>query len=179
MEDPGQIAVAPATFRFDRDRFEAVWRLSTYAVTSAMLDVELTCMAVMKLKPLELIVFQLVAAANIQRHLRELQPLSAGTRDTVPGPDTNVGVSRRRIADASGLPRETVRRVLSGLEARGLVRARGDGSVEVPIGLIRGDEHGFDADDLLNPVIRLFDTLARLGVIVADGALPGEAALPR
>lgn len=150
---------------FDESRFEEVWRLSTYVVGSMALDVQMRGMDVFGLKPSEYLVFRIIASANVQRHMRGHRHLGPATMDVVPTNEGNVSISRRRIADASGLPRETVRRIVTKLLARGIVEKDEADGLYVPVGLFRSNEYRYEASDLLGPVLKVVDQLARLGVL--------------
>jgi DNA-binding transcriptional ArsR family regulator len=154
-----------ARFQFDRDRYNDVWRLAVYVTTNHMLSIHLRSMEIFRLRPAELLVFQIVAAANIQRPVRAEGHLGRDTTDIVPGDETNGTISRRRIAETTGLPRETVRRLLERLKARGLVVERGRGKMQVPVGIIMQGEYSCDPMEMFGPVLAMFDQLTALGVL--------------
>ena len=153
------------TLEIDAERFEEVWRLSTYIIGSMVLDIEISFRRIFGLKPSEHLIFRIVATANVQRHMREHRQLTRRTMDVVPTAETNFTISRRRVADASGLPRETVRRLVTGLIRKGLIKEDTRGALYVPIGLIRGGRFNFGPDDALGPAVRMTEQLLRLGVL--------------
>lgn len=117
------------------------------------------------LKPADLLVFNLVALASVQRSARSVQVGDQFSDDFNPSNEGNGAISRRRIAECTGLARTSVSRSLSRLMQRGLVMESGRGRLQVPVGIIMRGEYEIDANDLYGPIVGLFQQLLRLGVV--------------
>jgi hypothetical protein len=151
----------------DEQRFEAAWRTSTYLVYNCVLSLQLASQRVHKTDPSEYLVFSVVACANLQRRMREVGQLGQHAIDYMPEDQSNVPMSRRRIAEATGLPRETVRRIVQRLIRRGLLIEAPDGYILVPAGLMRTGEYAWDPSVVMAPVVSMFQSLVDIGVIRA------------
>lgn len=152
------------TFEIDEMRFEANWRTVTYLIYNCALSLQIASQRTHALDPSEYLVFSVVACANLQRRMRELGPFSEDAIDHVPTDETNVPMSRRRIAEATGLPRETVRRIVQRLLDRGMLIQSGR-YVLVPVGLIRGEGRGWEPSLVLGPVLSLMQALVGIGAV--------------
>jgi DNA-binding IclR family transcriptional regulator len=118
-----------------------------------------------RLRPAELLVFDIVALASVQRNFRDLRQLDAVTADLCPTNEGNGAISRRRVADITGLSRSTVARILDRLIDRGMVHERRRGHLQVPVGVVLQGQHSFDLAEMFTPVALLTDQLVRLGVV--------------
>ena len=121
--------------RLDPDGFERVQRLAMYEIVCAMLDLTGDVQRTLGLRPDACQIYMLVAVTAVQRYARAPDAAHVGAG---PLPRGVTGtVSRRRLADASGLPRETVARHVRHLIERGLVVEHGRGRLSIPPGLLR------------------------------------------
>lgn len=110
-------------------------RLAMYEIASAMLDLACDVQRTLELRPDACQIYMLIAVTAVQRYARAPDTAHVGTG---PLPRGVTGtISRRRLSDASGLPRETVARHARNLIDRGLVVERGRGRLTVPPGLLR------------------------------------------
>jgi hypothetical protein len=109
-----------------------------------------------------------VLAVMGQVHLRALLdegPDGTVTPRTIPGP---AGISASRIADVTGIPRQTVRRKLAKLESRGWAVPRASGlwvlAVRDGVALAREGEGGLDDLDArsMGRVLRMARRMARI-----------------
>lgn len=166
--------------QLDRARFEAAWRASTYLAYNCVLSLQIASQRVHKTDPSEYLVFSVVACANLQRRMRELSSLREDAIEQIPTNESNVPMSRRRIAEATGLPRETVRRIVQKLIRRGLLVEADDGYILVPAGLIRSDDFAWEPEVVMGPVMAMVQSLLNIGVLKLVGAeersTPGAAA---
>lgn len=110
----------------------------------------------------------LVLAVIGQVHLRALldaAPNGAVTPRLIAGP---AGISASRIADVTGIPRQTVRRKLAKLESRGWAAPRASGlwvlAVRDGVALAREGEGGLDALDArsMERVLRMARRMSRI-----------------
>lgn len=149
----------------DEERHAEVWRRAAYALGNCLLANQLMQMKLYDLKPVDLLVFNLVAVASVQRSARSIWQVDASSCDFNPSDDGNGAISRRRIAECSGLARTSVSRSLSRLMTRGMVIEYGRGRLQVPVGIIMNGNYEIDPNDLYGPVVGLFEQLLRLGVV--------------
>lgn len=149
----------------DKERLAEVWRRAAYALGNCLLTNQLMQMKLYDLKPVDLLVFNLVAVASVQRSARSIRQVDASSRDFSPSDEGNGAISRRRIAECSGLARTSVARSLSRLMARCMVVELGRGRLQVPVGIIMNGNYEIDPNDLYGPVVGLFEQLLRLGVV--------------
>ena len=149
----------------DKDRLAAVWRIATYATANCLVSMQLNELRAYRLRPAELLVFDIVALASVQRNFRNLRSLDATTADLCPTNESNGTISRRRVADITGLPRATVARILDRLMDRGMVHELRRGHLQVPVGVVLQGQHSFDLTEMFTPVVLLMDQLVRLGVV--------------
>lgn len=149
----------------DKGRLAEVWRRAAYALGNCLLANQLMQMKLYDLKPVDLLVFNLVAVASVQRSARSIRQVDDSSQDFSPSDEGNGAISRRRIAECSGLARTSVSRSLSRLIERGMVIERGRGRLQVPVGIIMRGNYEIDPNDLYGPVAGLFEQLLRLGVM--------------
>lgn len=152
------------TLRLDREGFERVQRLAMYEIISTMLDLTGDVHRTLGLRPDCCQIYMLIAVSTVQRFARAPDETNVGGG---PLPTELSGtISRRRLAEASGLPRETVARHVRNLIERGLVVEHGSGQLTTPPGLLRD----LAPTGLLERVARrttaLANALARLEVLV-------------
>lgn len=108
-----------------------------------------------------------VAVASTQRAV-----VDDKVRADHPGPDPLptdllVGISRRAIAEATGIPRETVRRKIALLASKDLVRTNADGDVVLNYPLKR-EENRIYFERAFREVNRLSRRFAALGFLDVD-----------
>jgi len=152
------------TLRLELESFERVQRLARYEIASAGLDVTGDMHRTLALRPDACQIYMLIAVSAIQRFVRAPDELHVGGD---PLPTRAIGtISRRRLADASGLPRETVARHVRNLIESGRVVEHGRGQLTVPPGLL----HDLEPTGLLERMARrsvaLANALNRLEVLV-------------
>ena len=106
---------------FDYEALTANRRVVAFALANQFLAVQRAFADALDLDPTSVAIFLTVSVTNIQRIARD--PTTApGLRHDAPMPEHMMtGISRRRIAESTGLPRETVRRRVGELIARGLL----------------------------------------------------------
>lgn len=113
----------------DDDRFREAARLAGYQLANSFVAQHTILSAALNMKPVKLLVFMTIATATVQRFMRqrdipgELVGTQRLSRDFIGY------ISRRAIASATGLPRETVRRAIIELEHDGLLISGPNGSV--------------------------------------------------
>ena len=117
------------------------------------------------INPTELQIYLTVAVANVQKLMRERQiPEQFSGTEILPR-EWVVPISRNAIASATGLPRETVRRQVEKMIARGLLIEDPRGGVTPPIGMV--EQLGIAP--ILEPIMIEFtktaEMLIRLGII--------------
>ena len=95
----------------------------------------------------EMLVMAVMGQVHMRAHL-DAGPDGAVTARTITGP---AGISASRIADVSGIPRQTVRRKLTKLQSRGWVLPRASGlwvlALSDGVATARGGEDGLEALD--------------------------------
>jgi hypothetical protein len=139
--------------------------LAAYATANMLLSMQLNQMRLYRLRPLDLIVFHLVAVASVQRSIRDVRKLDRHTVDIHPTDVLNGTISRRRIAESTGIARATVSRSLGRLIQRGMVVERGRGRLQVPVGIALQGEFTIDPNELYAPVLTLIGQFMRLGIV--------------
>ncbi|MBL0924926.1 MAG: helix-turn-helix domain-containing protein [Sphingomonadaceae bacterium] len=118
-----------------------------------------------KLRPSELLVFDTIALASVQRTFRTVRRLGPDTTDLKLTDAANGTISRRRIADTTGLPRATVGRILDRLMARGMVVEVARGRLQVPVGVVLQGQFACDLEEMFAPIILMMDQFVRLGIV--------------
>jgi CRP-like cAMP-binding protein len=113
----------------DDDKFRENARLAGYQVANSFVAQHMILSAALNMKPFKMLVFMTIATATVQRFMRqrEIPDELIGTQRL--SRDFIGYISRRAIASATGLPRETVRRTILELENDGLLIAGPNGSV--------------------------------------------------
>jgi hypothetical protein len=152
------------TLRLELEAFERVQRLAMYEIASAILDLTGDVHRTLGLRPDACQIYMLIAVSAVQRYARAPDEAHVGAD---PLPTAAIGtISRRRLADASGLPRETVARHVRHLIERGLVIEHGRGQVSIPPGLLRDLAPTGLLERLARRSAALANALARLDVLV-------------
>jgi biotin operon repressor len=151
----------------DTARFEERQRLAMYEVANALVNLNADVQDTLSLRPDACQIYLLIAVASVQRYARAPGDGRHGGPDPLP-PTLSGTISRRRLADASGLPRETVARHVRELLARGLVVERGHGKLATPPGLLQAVTPTGVLERMALEVMTLANRLMRLGVLRLD-----------
>jgi predicted transcriptional regulator len=135
---------------------------------------ELKLLRLYGLRPLELLVFHVVALATVQKTMRDVRHPDTKIFDVIPHDVNNGTISRRRIADVTELPRTTVARVLDKLKDRGMVIERARGRLQVPVGVALQGRFEAPVDEIFAPILTLFGQFYRLGIVDIRSEQPAE-----
>lgn len=148
----------------DEGALDATARLASYAIINGQLAMLAILRETLDLPPAKLVVFLTVATASVQRHVRRTD-LSQQERGSGPMTEDDLGmISGRAVAEATGMPRETVRRMLVELVAEGLLMRRTQGRVSVAKSL--GDPGMMRLlRSLVDEQLRVLERLRQLGVL--------------
>jgi len=160
----GNDATGGTRLQIDAEAFERLQRLAMYEIVCAMLDLSCEVQETLGLRPDACQVYLLIAVSAVQRHARAPDGAYVGI-DPIPLSQSGT-ISRRRIADASGLPRETVARHVRNLIGRGLVIEVGRGRLTTPPGLLRDVGPTGLLDRMARHSASLANALLRLEVLV-------------
>jgi len=142
------------------------WRVAMTALCNQFLTTHRTLSETIQLGPTETLIFLTISVANVQRVMRE-RALPPELRGTTPLPrEAIVPISRNAIAAATGLPRETVRRQVANMIARGLIVEDPRGGVTPPPDIISAG--GFEPvlEGLMTEFARTVETLCRTGALM-------------
>ena len=130
MKGPGKLKVVD-------EGYAKVERLLAYEIGSRILGVSLAMQRRFGLRAEPFQILFVVMLASIQRYVRTQKP-DPDYLDHSPLPDAIAShISRRRIADALGIPVETVRRYVEVLIRRGLIIEQGSGRLTTPPGTLQ------------------------------------------
>lgn len=151
--------------RLNLERHDEVWRLAAYSLENCLLDLQSLQLKLYNLGPLDLMIFNVVAVASLQKTIRGVGRFNELTTDVVPTNESNGTISRRRISEATGIARATVARSLQRLTALSLVVERGRGQLQVPVGIVLKGKFARHPADLYAPVLNLFEQFIRLGLV--------------
>jgi hypothetical protein len=141
------------------------WRVAMSALCNQFLTMHTTIAEKADLGPTEMLIYLTVTVANVQRLMRQrnIPPEFCGT---APLPrEWVVPISRNAIASASRLPRETVRRHIGKMIARGLLVEDARGGVTPPPDIIHIEAYEPILEALLTDFARTAETMLRTGVI--------------
>ena len=141
-------------------------RIAAFAIITSLLRKQRLLTDHYGMRPTKMTVYLTIVLASAQRYVRR-PTLGEEYRGVKPLPRTEVGaISRRALAAATGLPRETVRRIVAELIADGDVTEVGRSGVTSRVGelVAPGSQQALAA--LAAKSAHLFEELARLGVIV-------------
>jgi len=158
----------------DTKAFDTGQRRALYAIVNGLLNLQWDLQETLDLRPEICQVYMIVAISGSQRYTRTAPP---GAFDgDAPLPSEMIGsVSRRRIADISGIPRETVARHVRTLIERGLVVEVGVGKLITPPGLLRDIGPTGLPDRLFSEFAQTAQKLVRLGALKLE--TPGDDAV--
>lgn len=115
------------TITIDTERFAAEAWMMAYAMVNAFVTQHSIVTEALAMRPAKLLVFMVIIVATVQRSLRD-PDFPVELHGSARMARAQVGyISRRAIAEASGLPRENVRRIVEELleEGRLIVGPRG------------------------------------------------------
>jgi hypothetical protein len=159
----------PATLLVNRTRFAAEARPTAYAATNGFLALHAIVSQTFSMPPAKLLLYLTVTMAAVQRVMRGTG-LPADLRDSTPLPDDYVRyISRRALAEATGLSRETVRRMVVELLAEGLLTEGPRGGLAAKAGLLAEPRAQAGLLALLTEYSAITNRLLKLGVFeVAD-----------
>lgn len=119
----------------------------------------------LEMKPASALVFLTIMLAGSQRFVRR-SPIQDEFRGIAPLPREEViPISRRALASATGLPRETVRRIVAELIASGDVTEVGRKGVITRFGELLSPRSHRVVELLASEYVQTFETLSRLGVL--------------
>lgn len=115
--------------------------------------------------PATMLVYMVIALAAVQKVARQAH-IPAELRGLEPLPPHLVGtISRRAVAESSGIPRETARRIISNLLAEGRIVKSGRNAVRVAPDNARREGFVHVPALLLPEIARMIEDLRRLGII--------------
>ncbi len=107
----------------------------------------------------------IIGAAGLQRFVR-LRPLPLEHSGDAPLPDTfGSGISRRQIAELTGLSREAIRRTVLRLMERGLVVEVARGQLVHPRGMMLKGSAIFSPEEMVRPFVAMVEQLIQMGVV--------------
>jgi DNA-binding transcriptional ArsR family regulator len=146
------------------ESLNATARLAGYAIINSQLAMMSALRETFGLPPAKLMVFLTVATASVQRFMRRTD-ISEAERGAGPMRAEDVGmISGRAVAEATGMPRETVRRMLVELVDEGLLVRRPQGRVAVAMSLTDTDVP-LVLRKLVDEQLRVLERLRQLGVL--------------
>jgi hypothetical protein len=156
---------AVPTLVVNRARFAAEARPTAYAATNGYLALHAIVSETFAMPPGKLLLYLTISMAAVQRVMRGSE-LPADLRDTTPLPDEHVRyVSRRALAAATGLSRETVRRMAIELLAEGLLSEGPRGGLAAKSGLLAQPHVTRGLAALVTEYCAIANTMLRLGVL--------------
>jgi hypothetical protein len=148
----------------DHAAFATAARPASYALVNGFLAQHAILSEALAMKPAKMIVYLTICTAAVQRVIRD-PALPEGWRGTARMPRSVIGyISRRGIAEATGLPRENVRRIVDELLAEGRLLTGPRGAVANKGGLL-------ESQLLLDALQRLLAEHARTGQRLVDAGV--------
>lgn len=139
-------------------------RLAGYAIINGQLAMLAALRETFGLPPAKLVVFLTVATASVQRYVRRTDISEAERGAGAMRPEDLGMISGRAVAEATGMPRETVRRMLVELVDEGLLVRRPQGRVAVAMSL-SDTEVPLVLRKLVDEQLRVLERLRQLGVL--------------
>lgn len=149
----------------DAERFSELRRPALYALTNTIVSMLSDMGRAWEMKPAELQVFMIIGVSGLQRFVR-IKPLPLEHSGDAPLPtELRSGISRRQIAELTGLSREGVRRTVIRLMERGLIIEPTRGLLVHPPGMLQNGSRIFSTEAMLRPYVSLVEQLIRMGVV--------------
>lgn len=148
------------------ERMIANWRVAMFSLANLFLATNRAFQSTGIVRnPTELQIYLTVAVANIQKLVRERQIPEEFAGTAILPREWVIPISRNAIAAATGLPRETVRRHVESIIARGLLVEDERGGVTLPEGLVPKLELEPIIEPIMTEFTRTAEHLIRLGVV--------------
>ncbi|MEI4262651.1 helix-turn-helix domain-containing protein [Roseovarius sp. D0-M9] len=146
----------------DLAQFRKVQRLTTYSIANTMLSLNGELQRELGLRPDAFQIYLVIAVSAVQKYARD--PSDPAYHGTAPLEPEMLGViSRRSIAEITGMPRETVARHIRKLMEKGLVEDRGRGRLTTPIGVLERYSASGILEVMAVQVLNLANDLLRQG----------------
>jgi DNA-binding transcriptional ArsR family regulator len=169
QDKAGRQRAAQRSVRLDVDRLARVERLVMYEIGNTLLLNQLELQREFGLRAEALQVFLMIVLATTQRYVRGASPDDPAAGSDPLAPADSGAVSRRRIAEALGIPLETVRRHVAALAASGLVAERGRGRIATTGGTLARLRAAGVSEGVARRQHALTGVMMRLAVLVPDG----------
>jgi hypothetical protein len=148
-----------------RSAIDHNFRASAFTIVNCYLNQQRLMAETLGMNLTELTVFLIVSVAGVQRLVRQ-PDIPEPLRGTEPLPVPLVGtISRRAIAEASGISRETVRRIVAQLIERGHLIESGPRAVATARGSARREGYEHVPAMLAVELVHTVNELQRLGAI--------------
>lgn len=152
--------------KIDPAEIDANFRATAYAIGNCFVNQQRVWMETLRMDPTTMLVYMTVALAAVQKLARQ-PAFPESMRGSEPLPQHLVGtISRRAVASATGIPRETVRRIIDKLLKDGRLITAGRNAVRVARDNARTEGFVHVPAMLLPDILRMLDDLRRLGVII-------------
>lgn len=156
-----------ATVLVDSAEFASNQRLAIYEIVNGMLNLFADIQATLSLRPEPAQIYTLIAISAAQKYVRD--PNKSDFNGRAPFPAEMIGtISRRRLSDITGIPRETVARHVRHLMERGLVVETGVGKLATPPGLLNDLQPTGLPERMIREAATLAQKLVRLKVLEID-----------
>lgn len=160
-----EVEQSPLTIVLDDAVIQANARVIGYELVNGFLGRFNVLNAALAMSPSKMLVFLTIATATVQRFMRQ-----RAIPDTLHGkerlPKDVIGyISRRAIAQATGLPRETVRRIVIELMDEGLLITGPNGGVANKGGLLSRPEIADCIVELAHLLVPQIQILLKTGAI--------------
>lgn len=118
---------------------------------------------VLDLRPEACQVYIIIAISSVQRYARNPDKPEYFGSEPLPA-EMSGAISRRQLAECTGIPRETVARHVRHLIGRGLVVETQRGQLRTPPGLLRDVGPSGLPDRIAKGIAGMFNALLRMGV---------------
>lgn len=162
---PPKLPEGTVRLALDTKRYAELRRPALYVLTNAIISMLSDMGRAWDMKPAELQVFMIIGAAGLQRFVR-LRPLPLEHSSDDPLPATFLsGISRRQIAELTGLSRESVRRTVLRLMERGLVVEPTRGLLAHRPGMLQAGSAVFHPEEMVRRYVSMVEQLIRMGVV--------------
>jgi biotin operon repressor len=115
------------------------------------------------MRPAKLMIYLAIVLSTVQKQMRDPAPEKLGIKSFE---DADCGmISRRAIAESTGIPRENVRRIVKELIDEGRVVEASRGYLRQPAGFMKSPGIVDATNDLLNGLVKTTQTLIDMNVI--------------